>query len=101
MKSIYKTTAFIIGIAMLSIVFVACGSSEDEDAPESAPVPELSRAAQRLHQSVCSCRRSRTRTCSCRTFPGISGTRTCTGRSPCSGTRSFGKRSQHKSSTRS
>ena len=33
MKSIDKTTIFIIGIAMLSIVFVACGSSDDADAP--------------------------------------------------------------------
>ena len=42
MKSIYKTTAFIIGIAMLSIVFVACGSSEDEDTGAPAPVPDRS-----------------------------------------------------------
>ena len=38
MKSIYKTTIFIIGIAILSVVFVACGSSED-DSDTGAPAP--------------------------------------------------------------
>ena len=29
MKSIYKTAVFIIGIAMLSTLFFACGNSDD------------------------------------------------------------------------
>ena len=54
MKSIYKTTVFIIGIAMLSLVFVACSSSDERGhsgctssgSRETAIVPQL------LHQRL-------------------------------------------------